>query len=49
MTKTYEDKVKLAENFSPGQSVLVEFETVKDPKENPFKKVSQNNLIYNYY
>lgn len=40
MTKTYEDKVKMAENFAPGQEVFVEAETVKDPKENPFKKVS---------
>ena len=47
--QSYEDKVKMAENFPPGQEVLVEFDTVKDPKDNPFKKVSQNDLIKNYY
>ena len=47
MTKTYEDKVKMAENFAEGQDVLVEFESVKEPKENPFKKVRLFlNLIY---
>jgi hypothetical protein len=38
--KTYEEKKKKAENFPPGTKCLVEFETVKDPKENPFKHVS---------
>lgn len=46
MTKTYEEKVKMSENFAPGQDVLVEFDSVKEPKENPFKKVSLNINIY---
>ena len=44
MTKTYEEKCKMAENFAPGQEVLVEFDSVKEPKENPFKKV----ILYIY-
>lgn len=48
MTKTYEEKVKMSENFAPGQDVLVEFDSVKEPKENPFKKVSLNINIYQY-
>ena len=37
--KTYEEKKKMAENFPPGTKVLVEIETIKDPKESPFKEV----------
>ena len=49
--KTYEDKKKMAENFPPGTKVLVEIESVKDPKENPFKYVRKiifkdNFVIY---
>ena len=33
-------KKKMAENFPPGTKCFVEFETVKDPKENPYKLVS---------
>jgi hypothetical protein len=40
--KTYEDKKKAAENFPPDTKCLVEFESVKDPKDNPFKHVSQS-------
>ena len=46
--KTYEEKKKMAENFPPGTKVLVEVETVKDPKENPFKKVSKISYNHNY-
>lgn len=45
--KTYEDKKKMAENFPPGTECLVEFETVKDPKENPFKKVRKYIYLIN--
>lgn len=48
MSKTYEEKVKAAQNFQPGTDVLVEEETVKDPKDNPFKKVRNNSLIKIY-
>ena len=34
----------MAENFPPGTKVLVEIESVKDPKENPFKYV--RNIIF---
>ena len=37
---TYEDKKKMAENFPPDTQCLVEFDSVKDPKDNPFKQVS---------
>ena len=40
--KTYEEKKKMSENFPPGTECLVEIENVKDPKENPFKHVSNN-------
>ena len=40
--KSYEDKKKMAENFPPDTQCLVEIENVKDPKENPFKQVSNN-------
>ena len=40
MTKTYDDKVKMSKNFQKGQDVLVEFDSVQEPKENPFKTVS---------
>jgi len=43
--KTYEEKKKMAENYPPGTQVYVEFETVKDPKENPYKLV--NKYIFN--
>jgi hypothetical protein len=46
--KSYEDKKKMSENFPPGTECLVEIENVKDPKENPFKKVIINFLI-NYF
>jgi hypothetical protein len=36
---TYEDKKKMAEQFPPGTNVLVEIESIKDPKESPFKAV----------
>ena len=36
---TFEDKKKLAEQFPPGTNVLVEFESMRDPKESPFKTV----------
>lgn len=47
--KTYEDKKKMAENFPEGTKCLIEFESVKDPKENPFKQVRKFkfNLIFN--
>ena len=35
----------MAENYPPGTQVFVEFETVKDPKENPYKLV--NKYIFN--
>jgi len=38
-------KKKMAENYPPGTQVFVEFETVKDPKENPYKLV--NKYIFN--
>ena len=37
--KTYEEKKKMAEHFPKGTKCLVEMENVKDPKENPFKRV----------
>ena len=37
--KTYEDQKKMAEHFPKGTECLVEFEKIKDPKENPFKLV----------
>ena len=43
---TYEDKKKLAEQFPPGTQVLVEFESIKDPNEPPYKMVYNN--IYSY-
>ena len=46
--KTYEDKKKMADNFPEGTKCLIEFESVKDPKENPFKQVRKFNLIYLY-
>jgi len=42
--KTYEDKVKMAQNFPEGTKCLIEFESVKDPKENPFKQVRKFNI-----
>ena len=45
---TYEDKKKLAEQFPPETNVLVEFESIKEPKECPFKNVYNMNYIYNY-
>ena len=47
--KSYEDKKKMAENFPEGTKCLIEFESVKDPKENPFKQVRKFkfNLIFN--
>ncbi len=47
--KTYEDKKKKAENFPPGTQCLVEIETVKDPKDNPFKHVSIIIFISNFF
>ena len=40
---TYEDKKKLAEQFPPETKVLVEFESIKDPNEPPYK------MVYNYH
>jgi hypothetical protein len=45
--KTYEEKKKMSENFPPGTECLVEFETVKDPKENPFKFVRKYLYLLN--
>ena len=42
--KTYEDKKKMSENFPEGTKCLIEFESVKDPKENPFKHVRKFNF-----
>ena len=36
---TYEDKKKMMALFPKGTKVLVEMETVKDPKQSPFKIV----------
>ena len=36
---TYEDKKKLMPLFPKGTKALVEMETVKDPKQSPFKIV----------
>ena len=49
--KTYEDKVKMAQNFPEGTKCLIEFESVKDPKENPFKQVRKFNFNFdrNYW
>ena len=41
---TYEDKKKMMALFPKGTKVLVEMETVKDPKQSPFKIV-----IYFFY
>ena len=52
--KTYEDKKKMADNFPEGTKCVIEFESVKDPKENPFKQVRKfkfilkKNIIYLY-
>ena len=48
---TYEDKKKLSEQFPPGTKVLVEIESIKDPKESPFKTVhiTLNLFIFNYH
>ena len=43
---TYEDKKKLAEQFPPETKVLVEIESIKDPKDSPFKIVYNQNYIY---
>ena len=43
--KSYEDKRKMAEHFPKGTKCLVEFENVKDPKENPFRYVRKNNYF----
>ena len=36
---TFEDKKKLSEQFPPETQVLVEFESIKDPNEAPYKMV----------
>lgn len=43
--KSYEEKKKMIEHFPKGTECLVEFDNVKDPKENPFKLVSK--FFYN--
>ena len=36
---TYEDKKKMMALYPKGTKVLVEMETIKDPKQSPFKTV----------
>ena len=42
---TYEDKKKMMALFPKGTKVLVEMETVKDPKLSPFKIVKYSFFI----
>ena len=43
---TYEEKKKMMPLFPKGTKVLVEIESIKDPKTSPFKTVN-NNLFNN--
>jgi hypothetical protein len=40
---TYEDKKKMMPLFPKGTKVLVEIESIKDPKLSPFKIVNNNS------
>ena len=47
---TYEEKKKMMPLFPKGTKVLVEIESIKDPKASPFKTVNNNLqqlLIFN--
>ena len=47
---TYEDKKKLMPLYPKGTKVLVEIESIKDPKLSPFKIVTNIFLkLYQYY
>ena len=46
---TYEEKKKMMALYPKGTKVLVEIESIKDPKLSPFKTVIQFSLLFCIY
>ena len=43
---TYEEKKKMMALYPKGTKVLVEIESIKDPKQSPFKMVIKSKLLF---